>query len=408
MKIWLVTLFENTPVDDNQNTRYNSIAREAIKRGHDVVFWSCTFRHNVKKQRYSEDKTIQVNPKLRIEFVRSISYKKNIGLRRLYAHHDTGKRLVRRFDAIEEKPDIILNAFPPVSVALHVSKWAEAKEIPYVLDIIDPWPDVFVKHFNSSTSKVVNTLVTPMRRNVRITIRRSAAITAISNEYLDWSRKYGDGQKPVYCFYPAIDLQAANIGQQNTSIPSFRVIYAGSLGYSYDIPTILHTAESIEKKVGDKISFVIAGDGPQRALVEKYAKEHSNLVFLGRISKENLSKEYALASIGLTQHVEGATQSVTYKLFDLLGAGLPIMNSLESEMKDIILENGVGLHNEPGNVMQLTENIMRCYEDNELLTKMQNETGRVAEKFGDSRKVYSKFISLLEQEAQLAENSNSL
>ena len=108
---------------------------------------------------------------------------------------------------------------------------------------------------------------------------------------------------------------------------------------------------------GQAIQFVIAGDGPQKGVVEQYASLNGNLRYLGRISKDRLMKEYAKARMGLIQHTENATQSVTYKLFDLLGAGLPILNSLESEMKDIILENQVGLHNRPGKIEELVNNI---------------------------------------------------
>ena len=79
MIIWLVTLFENTPVDDNQNTRYNSIIREATNRGHKVVLWASTFRHNIKQQRFLEDTTISSSENVTIKFVKTPGYNKNIG-----------------------------------------------------------------------------------------------------------------------------------------------------------------------------------------------------------------------------------------------------------------------------------------------------------------------------------------
>src|SRR5690606_40087903 len=104
-------------------------------------------------------------------------------------------------------------------------------------------------------------------------------------------------------------------------------------------PTILKAAKILNDRHGDKIQFVIAGAGPQAELIKKYLSELTNLKYLGRIPKTELLKEYYLSDVGLTQHVKGASQSVTYKLFDLLSCGLPILNSLESEMKNIILDN---------------------------------------------------------------------
>src|SRR5690606_21601938 len=115
------------------------------------------------------------------------------------------------------------------------------------------------------------------------------------------------------------------------------------------------------------VHFYIAGTGPQLHLIETYLEESDNLTYLGRLPKDELMKFYAFSDLGLTQHMKGASQSVTYKLFDLLASGLPILNSLESEMKDIILDKKVGLHNDPGNAEQLRDNILYFYKNkNEL------------------------------------------
>jgi hypothetical protein len=67
----------------------------------------------------------------------------------LYSHHDFASRLVTEFDKMDEKPDRIIIAFPPISLAEKVSEWAVNNGISHVLvDIIDPWPDVFSDHLS--------------------------------------------------------------------------------------------------------------------------------------------------------------------------------------------------------------------------------------------------------------------
>ena len=127
---------------------------------------------------------------------------------------------------------------------------------------------------------------------------------------------------------------------------------------------------------------------------------HSNLNYLGRLPKEQLMEEYYKADLGLTQHIRGATQSVTYKLFDLLACGLPIMNSLESEMKAIILNNQVGFHNESGDANQLATNILSCYNDRTLLETMKQNALALTSREGDSAIVYAKALDYMEHIAQ--------
>ena len=107
-------------------------------------------------------------------------------------------------------------------------------------------------------------------------------------------------------------------------------------------------------------------------------------------------KQYFLSDLGFTQHIKGATQSVTYKLFDLLSAGLPILNSLESEMKEIIVENKVGLHNEPGNWKQLRENILFFYNNREKIDNYRQNGFELTKKSGENSVIYGGFIDLLE------------
>jgi len=398
MNIWFVSIFENTPIDDNQNTRYNSLVNEAVKRGHQVTFWASTFKHNVKKQRFDEDEAIQVNDQLTLRFLKSKPYQKNISLKRLYSHKDFASRLVTEFDKLEEKPDRIMIAFPPISIAEKVTEWAEKKNIPCVVDIIDPWPDVFSEHLTF----LPDLMLAPLRSGVKKTMQRVSAVTAISNQYIDWAKSYHPDIPNSSCFYPAIQFremqkelaEASEKVKKETDI--FTVIYAGSLGHSYDIDTILKAAEILENKSDGKIRFIIAGDGPQKEKVEAYQKEHQNLKFVGRVPKKTLMTYYYQADLGMTQHIKGATQSVTYKLFDLLACGLPVLNSLESEMRDIIVENRVGLHNTPGDSEKLAANIQYLYDNDTEYKEMKLNAVKLTKQYGDSEQVYAKAIDLLE------------
>ena len=176
-----------------------------------------------------------------------------------------------------------------------------------------------------------------------------------------------------------------------------QIIYAGSLASSYNIPTILKAADALSKDYSDKIEFVIAGAGPQEGIINDYIESHTNLRYVGRLSKEDLMKEYYKSDLGLIQHLPGAFQTVTYKLFDLLSCGLPILNSLESELNDIVLDNKVGFFNKPHDYEKLAENILYCYNHPEKLQQMKKKAIEVTAKLGDTSKVYADVVKLMEK-----------
>ncbi len=404
MNIWLVSIFENTPIDDNLNTRYNSLVGEANKRGHQVTFWSSTFRHNVKQQRFDGYKQVEINQQTRVKFVPADAYEQNISVARMTSHYKLGKSMVVLFDA-EPTPDVIVVAYPPISTAHEVIAWAQKKQIPVIVDIIDPWPNAFLEHVKGLKKMAVHLGILPLKQKANKVFNQASAIMAISNQYIDFAKTYRKSMVPTAVFYPAVQFaemkrQLSEAAQKVTKNQErTTVIYAGSLGFSYDLPTILKAAQILEKEQ-PQIHFIIAGDGPQKYLVETYEQNHTNLEYLGRLSKEKLMEEYYLADIGLTQHIKGATQSVTYKLFDLLACGLPIMNSLESEMKSIIVENQVGFHNQPGNARQLTDNILKCTTNPEILAAMKKNAVALTENLGDAAQVYSKALDFIEAQVK--------
>lgn len=399
MNIWLVSIFEQTPVDKVFSTRFLSIAEEALSRGHDVTFWSSTFKHNTKEQRFKITTYLDYKKNYKLVFVKSMGYEKNVAPRRLFSHALLGKEMVKEMN-LADKPDVILLAFPPISLAFEVTTWAKKNDVPLIMDIIDPWPTLFESAVPGWASFLKGPLFKIPRVRLTESLKKVDALTAISNQYLHWSSEFFEVQQKE-CLYPAADYSAIrkyidNAKQLDLPKKKLNLIYAGSLASSYDIETILEAAKHLADN--EDIHFYIAGAGPKEALIKEYISVNCNVSFLGRLNKDVLMDYYAHCDIGMTQHIKGATQSVTYKLFDLLSAGLPILNSLESEMKDIIVDNEVGLHNSPGDSEGLAQNIRFFYQNTDKLKRYQENGLKLARELGDTDVIYKRFVDLIEEQ----------
>lgn len=410
MIIWLISLFDPTPIDNVAMGRYIGVAQAAVKRGHKVTHFSSTFRHALKKHRFDDSKTITIESNYTVKYIHSIGYRKNIHPKRFFAHWVFAKKLIDSFK-VEPIPDIIFISVPPLSVADEVTKWARKKHIPVVVDIIDPWPDSFIKDVPTKLKPLARVALTPFYEKLKRLLRKSSGLSAISKGYIDWATKYlGSVKRPSKYFYPAVDyslIQAKSQLLQNEVVRTdekLRLIYAGSLASSYDILSICKAAEIIDKKYPGQTEFVIAGTGPYEALVRQYQSLLSNLIYLGWIDRDELIKQYYLSDLGFIQHMNSLTQTVTYKLFSYLGAGLPILNSLQSEMLNIISDNQVGLNNKEGDYQALAKNIEYfLLNKDKLITYKANALALTASK-GDSKIVYSDLLDYLEKIAQLPEN----
>ncbi|WP_138429456.1 glycosyltransferase family 4 protein [Fodinibius saliphilus] len=402
MNIWTISLFDPTPYDNVGNLRFIQIANAAIKGGHQVTHFTSTFRHTSKKQRFNKDTTLPIEPGYSVEYIRSKGYKKNISIKRIFAHRDFAQQLIDSL-AGRHKPDIIFISMPPIVSAARVVEWASENDIPIVVDIIDPWPDSFIKDVPNALKPLSRVFIQPFYNRVRGVFRNADAVTSISNGYLDWAKSQCKTIRQTKCFYPAQDLEAIQSKiedfkkTESRNEEVLRIIYVGSLGSSYDIPAIVKASEIMDKKHPGQTEFIVAGVGPQSEIVEEYQKKLGNLQYLGWISDEELIRQYFLSDLGLIQHKNNFTQTVTYKLFSYLSAGLPILNSLQSEMADIISENNVGLNNMNGDYKKLVKNIEYfLYNRDQLQLYKQNAIALTKEK-GDSNSVYGEMIAFFEE-----------
>jgi glycosyltransferase involved in cell wall biosynthesis len=409
MNIWTISLFDPTPYDKVGEHRFIQIAKTALRQGHRITHFTSTFRHTSKMQRFPESTTLEEAPGYTVEYVRSKGYKKNISLDRVAAHADFAKRLTESFHG-RQKPDVIFISMPPLDSAERVVEWGKAHDVPVFTDIIDPWPDSFIKDVPSLLKPAARFVIRPLYRKLSTILENSTVVTSISNGYLEWAQGHCARIKRTACFYPALDVDAIQesiLKLRNDEVRNndvLRLIYVGSLGSSYDLPVIVKAAEVMQRNHPGRTEFVIAGSGPQKVLVQEYADRLDNLRYLGWISDEELMRQYALSDIGLVQHKNNLTQTVTYKLFSYLSAGLPILNSLQSEMADIIQENAVGLNNSNGDVVELVRNIERLMDDPELLTRFKENAVALSRAKGDATAVYGEMLGLFADVVQRKSN----
>jgi glycosyltransferase involved in cell wall biosynthesis len=404
MNIWTISLFDPTPFDKVGDHRFIQIAKAARRDGHRVTHFTSTFRHTSKKQRFTESTTLEIEPGYSVEYIRSKGYTKNYSFKRFTAHSDFAEQLIKSF-AGRELPDVIFISMPPLNSVENVIKWGKLHKVPVITDIIDPWPDSFIKDVPAFLKPLSRLFIRPFYRKLRFILENSTAVTSISNGYLEWAKINCSTIRRTECFYPALDLASIHSAMdrlRETEVRNenvLRVIYVGSLGSSYDLPAIVQAAEIMNRKHPGKTEFIVAGSGPQKEIVEQYANRLENLSYLGWISDEELMRQYYLSDVGLIQHKNNLTQTVTYKLFSYLSAGLPILNSLQSEMADIISENRVGFNNDNGDVAGLVRNIERFLDDRDLLNRYKENALELTRKKGDSKAVYGKMLQLFEDAA---------
>ena len=181
-------------------------------------------------------------------------------------------------------------------------------------------------------------------------------LIAVSQEYLNRGLKTNKKTKSPKVIYlgATLDKYYAGVEKYSDSIYKEKdeiwIVYAGTLGASYDIMTILKAAEILEKKRTERIVFKILGQGPDAEELKRYVLEHDigNVEFLGFQPYEKMAAYLCKSDIAVNAVKRDASQSIINKVGDYFAAGIPMLNSCTcKEQMEMVTVYKVGLNYEP-------------------------------------------------------------
>lgn len=404
MHVWLITAFEPIPSDRVRPMRYMGLADQLIARGYRVTVVTTTFFHHTKAHRFKKDTTYEVVPGYKVVALRSWGYRKNVSVQRFLAHWHLAQRLRQYLPSLPE-PDVIMIALPPLSIASTVLEYGAGCHVPVIVDVIDPWPDIFISLAPSVVRPMARVFLWPLYRQARNIMQKASALSAISNTYLQWGAKLANSSnQPKRVFYPAVDISSfdaltsqVKLKHASNKSDKIRFVYAGALSRAYDVETIIACARILAAEGFNRAEFLIAGSGPKSQSLHQMAVGLPSVKLLGWLGAEDLARLFAECHVGIACYSRYATQSVTYKLFDYLAAGLPILSSLPGEMSGLIVSEHVGRIYPAENPSALTKIIKELANQPIVISEMSRRARSFAKSAGDSKKVYGQMVEFLSE-----------
>ena len=389
---------------DNEKgySRFRYIGDFLSDAGYQVDLITTTFQHWEKAQR-NLDEIKKENYKFNLKFIYEPGYKKNIDLHRIRSHRIAAKNL-RRLLEKEGDYDLIYCEIPPNDVALAAAEYAKAKDIPFVPDVNDLWPEAMRMVLDMPV--ISNILFYPLLRDAEKVYSLVAGIIGTSDEYRDRplkNQKLDVPKKTVYVGNEIAEFDAgvAEYGPQiSKDEEEFWVSYAGTIGTSYDIKTMVLAGKELLNRGKNQIKIKILGGGPLKEELETLAKEQKciNVEFVGYAPYPKMAAYLAKSDILVNSFVKKAPQSIVTKIGDYLAAGKPMINTCMSpEFRNKVEHDGFGINIMPEDVNVLADAIEKLYEDEAGRTEMGKRARNIAEEQFDRPQSYKKIIELIEE-----------
>ena len=250
--------------DEKGYTRFRSVCEFLADAGYQVDLITTTFQHWEKAQRDLE-KIKNEKYKFGVKFIYEPGYKKNIDLRRIYSHRIAAKNLMNLLEK-EGDYDLLYAEIPPNDVALAAAEYAKKKGIPFVADVNDLWPEAMRMIIDIPV--ISDIIFYSLLRDAEKVYRLASGVIGTSDEYRDRPFKRRNRDIPRETVYVGNELTVFDAGaaQRTAEIvkdkEEFWVSYAGTIGTSYDIRTMVLAGEELAKRGMPQIKIKILGGGP--------------------------------------------------------------------------------------------------------------------------------------------------
>ena len=176
-------------------------------------------------------------------------------------------------------------------------------------------------------------------------------------------------------------------------------LYAGLHGYAQGLESLVQAAAMLQDM--ESLSIVLIGDGPEKqTLVERARAEGlDNIRFLDAAPRERMPAFLASADIALVPLKERLFGAVPSKLYEAMGAGLPVVLMTGGEAESIVEESGSGVVVPPGDVEALTSAIRSLASDPAERLAMGARGREAAVTRFDRKAIADEFIEFLEKQA---------
>ncbi len=398
MKIWVAHVGEPLPIDaaNERQLRMSLFAQRLADAGHEVTWWTSTFDHTHKKQRFRQTTNVRVGERLTLKLLYAKAYYSNISIARLVNHRQVATAFTN-LAPHEQKPDLIFATMPTVELAAAASRFGEKYGVPVIVDVRDLHPDIYLSLVPRFAKPLARLMLTPLYRDLRASVGKATAVFAIAPSFLHWALQHaGRGQRADDAVFPlaypelsASPEEMAEAGRQLSALgvrEDKRIVwYVGTFNRWIDLEVPIRAARMLHERGGTDIQMVLSGSGDFDSSWRSMARDLPNVVFTGWVGIPALLHMKKISWAGLAPYRPGFL-TVGNKLFEYMAGGLPILLSIEGDAKVIVEENDAGIYY-AGSAAKLVAAIEKLRDDG-TQQRMAKASRRAFERDYSAARVY--------------------
>lgn len=274
------------------------------------------------------------------------------------------------------RPDVIIATSPQLLVGLSGWWLAFARQIPFVFEVRDLWPESLTAVGMGNEYSILHQTLKAIAGFLYERADRIVVVTPAFRQHLvqHWrvpAEKISVVENGVESelFCPQPDASNRNLRRQLGLEDKFLVCYVGTMGMAHGLETLLDAADSLGQDKPE-VQFLLIGEGAEKAHIQSLAqtRDLKNIRFLDQQLREQIPAfiSTADACLVLLKKTEVFKTVIPTKMLEFMSCARPVILGVDGQARHILEEACAGIVIEPENAQQLAQAVRQLAGDDRL------------------------------------------
>jgi colanic acid biosynthesis glycosyl transferase WcaI len=274
------------------------------------------------------------------------------------------------------RPDVIIATSPQLLVGLAGWWLAFARQVPFVFEVRDLWPESLVAVGMGGEDSLLHHALGAVAGFLYERSDRTVVVTPAFKEHLirRWRvpvEKIAVVENGVEADLFAPQSQAANLAlRRELGVEGkFLVCYIGTMGMAHGLETLLDAAAALAAQ-NPEVVFLLIGEGAEKDRIKALALSRglNNVRFFDQQPRERIPAFISAseACLVLLKKTDIFKTVIPTKMLEFMSCARPVIVGVDGQARQIVEESGAGIAIEPEDSQALVSAITQLAADRAL------------------------------------------
>jgi colanic acid biosynthesis glycosyl transferase WcaI len=271
------------------------------------------------------------------------------------------------------RPDVVIGSSPQLLVALSAWWIAFSRQLPFVFEVRDLWPESLTAVGVGSEDSSLHHSLAAIARFLYERADRVVVVTPAFKDHLiqRWRMppekiEIVENGVETDMFSPSPPEAAAALRRELGADSKFLVCYVGTMGMAHGLDTLLDAAATLQREKPD-VLFLLIGEGAEKQRIQSLAQSQSltNVRILDQQPRDKIPAFISAsdACLVLLKKTDIFKTVIPTKMLEFMSCARPVILGVDGQARQIVDEAGAGLVIEPENAIALAQAIKRLEQD---------------------------------------------